>query len=65
MKNLQHELNSKIISLRERKYVKMYKDFYSKGKLNLALDSKHLANNNERRFVGEDGYYHVIRVVNQ
>jgi hypothetical protein len=63
MENIHHEVNSKIISLRERKYVKMYKDFYSKGRLNLALDSKQLPNDDERRFVGEDGYYHVIRMV--
>jgi hypothetical protein len=63
MENIHHEINSKIISLRERKYVKMYKDFYSKGRLNLALDSKNLTNNNERRFVGGDGHYHVVRMV--
>jgi hypothetical protein len=65
MENLHQEANNNVVSLRERKYTKMYKDFYSKGRLDLALDSKSLANNNERRFVGEDGYYHVIRVVNQ
>jgi hypothetical protein len=55
---------SSVISLRERKYIKMYQEFYSNGNLNLALDSKQFNSRQERRFTGSDGHYHVIRLVN-
>lgn len=60
--HLQQEKN--IISLREHKYIKMYKDFYKNGRLNLSLDTQVTNNKNERRFVSNDGVYQVIKVVN-
>jgi hypothetical protein len=55
--------NSKVVSLLERKYTKMYKEFYSKKRINLSLDAVPL-NDGTRRLVDNNGIYQVVRLVN-
>jgi hypothetical protein len=55
--------NTKVVSLLERKYTKMYKEFYSKKRINLSLDAVPL-NDGARRFVDNNGIYQVVRLVN-
>lgn len=64
MEAMNMQLDNNIVSLTERKYIKMYKEFYRSGRLNLSLDTRITSSCGERRFVSNEGIYQVIKVVN-